>query len=123
MNDVERGQRLKELRRNAGLLQRHVGAEFDIDKASVSSWESGQTSPDRRKLARLDELYEANGEVLAMYGVTPPDDGDARLDLLRQAVVTIGEALEVVMTGVEMDVQEDLDELRLALRSAIEAVQ
>lgn len=74
MDRVKQGQRLRELREAAGLLQRQVGAEFDIDKAAVSEWERGKSSPDRKKLVRLDELYDAGGEVLEIYGVGRADD-------------------------------------------------
>lgn len=82
MNDVERGKRLKELREAKGLLGRQVGAVFNIDKSAVSEWETGKSNPDRRKLVKLDELYDARGEVLALYDVAPErrfSDEDFRL--------------------------------------------
>lgn len=75
MNDVQRGKRLKELREAKGLLGRQVGAIFDIDKSAVSEWETGKSAPDRRKLVKLDELYDARGEVLALYDVAPASGG------------------------------------------------
>lgn len=62
---------MRELRESAGLLQRHVGAELDIDKAAVSEWERGRSNPSRDKLVRLDDLYQASGEVLRLYEVAP----------------------------------------------------
>jgi len=48
--DRIRGERLKALRVAAGLLQRQVGAAFDIDKAAVAAWEAGKTKPATERL-------------------------------------------------------------------------
>lgn len=86
MTDVERGRRMRELREAVGLLQRQVGAAFDIDKAAVSEWERGRSSPDKAKLVKLDEMYQAGGEVLNLYGVGVPsiDELVTRLAAIEQ---------------------------------------
>lgn len=88
-----RGRRLRELRETAGLSQREVGAAFGIDKASVSAWEQGG-GIERERLPVLDEMYNADGEVLQLFGVSRrspqplPSGGPARqlLDRLRAEV-------------------------------------
>jgi transcriptional regulator with XRE-family HTH domain len=78
------------MRLAAGLKQRHVAAHFDIDKASVSAWETAKSTPDRRKLAQLDELYGVGGELLAMFGFSPLDTDD--LGILRDRVARLERA-------------------------------
>ena len=92
MDKIEQGQELARLRVEAGLLLRHVGAEFDIDKSAVQAWEAGKTSPDYRKLVKLDELYGGRGEVLTLFGFKP-DDLAARVTKLEAEVRRLARAL------------------------------
>lgn len=102
MGDVERGRRMRELREAKGLLQRQVGAHFDIDKAAVSEWERGKSSPDRRRLVELDHLYEANGEVLALYDVGPADQAlSDRVALLEEQVALLLSRHDEMASAVE----------------------
>lgn len=115
---------MAQLRKGAGLLQRQVGAHFDIDKAAVSSWEKGTTSPDKAKLVALDELYDAEGEVLTLYGVTPSVDVDAlrrRVDELERQLRAVSLALVRTLRGVVAEgivEQAELDELQRSLDEA-----
>jgi transcriptional regulator with XRE-family HTH domain len=103
MDPVTRGQQLRELREAAGYKQRQVGAWFDIDGRAVSEWERGKASPDRRKLARLDEMYGANGQVLALYEVAPISPLDDRVAELEQAVEDLSKLVEFLMKDVDLD--------------------
>lgn len=76
-----RGERLRELRDAKGLTQRAVADHFEIDKASISEWERDRSAPSRRRLVALDDLYDAGGEVLALYGVKPSIEA-APLDMV-----------------------------------------
>ena len=116
MDSVERGRRLKELREAAGLLQRQVGAAFDIDKAAVSEWERGKSNPDRKKLVQLDELYEANGEVLELFDVRRVDE----IDLLRADVDRLnGEVSRLDASNV--DLEATVRELAALVRERLRA--
>lgn len=120
--DRERGRALKDLREASGLLQRHVGAEFDIDKAAVSSWESGRTRPDVARIRRLDEMYGGTGAVLELFDLRPPDEPDEpRRDerrLLLVLAAAVGALLDAAVADGEEDLAEMLDELRSAMRDA-----
>lgn len=120
--DRDRGQALKAMREAAGLLQRQVGAEFDIDKAAVSSWESGRSRPDVKKLRRLDEMYGQPGAVLALFDLSPHGDDEQR-QAERRLLLVMGQAIVTLLDAAEVDGQEDLDELRAELQSAMRAVQ
>jgi transcriptional regulator with XRE-family HTH domain len=50
-------ERLKNLRLAKGMTLQQVGDAFGISKASVSSWESGKSHPDHKKLEKLAELF------------------------------------------------------------------
>lgn len=115
--DRIRGERLKALRVAAGLLQRQVGAAFDIDKAAVAAWEAGKTKPATERLGDLDRLYGGSGEVLALFAITQPgglDELRGQVAVLRRALLALLEA--AVRDGVQLpaDVLADVQELRLA---------
>jgi transcriptional regulator with XRE-family HTH domain len=57
-------ERLKNLRLAKGLTLQQVGDTFGISKASVSSWESGKSNPDHKKLERLAELFSTSVQFL-----------------------------------------------------------
>lgn len=103
VEDQTRGQRLAELRMEAGLKQRQVGAEFDIDKAAVSDWERDKTRPTVEKLARLDELYNARGEVLALFGIARStlDERIAALEAEKASTSDAEERLLAIEAAVE----------------------
>lgn len=57
-------ERLKNLRLAKGLTLQQVGDSFGISKVSVSTWESGKTHPDGKKLEKLAELYGTTVQFL-----------------------------------------------------------
>jgi hypothetical protein len=57
-------ERLKNLRLAKGMTLQQVGDVFAISKASVSSWESGKSNPDHKKLEKLAELFETSVQFL-----------------------------------------------------------
>ena len=57
-------ERLKNLRLAKGMTLQQVGDAFRISKASVSSWESGKSNPDHKKLEKLAELFSTSVQFL-----------------------------------------------------------
>lgn len=57
-------ERLKNLRLAKGLTLQQVGDVFGISKASISSWESGRSHPDHKKLETLAELFGTTVQFL-----------------------------------------------------------
>jgi transcriptional regulator with XRE-family HTH domain len=57
-------ERLKNLRLAKGLTLQQVGDTFGISKASISSWESGRSNPDHKKLETLAELLGTTVQFL-----------------------------------------------------------
>lgn len=103
MDPVQRGLRLKDLRESAGYKQRQVGAWFDIDGRAVSEWERGKSSPDRRKLVQLDEMYNAGGEVLSMFEVAPVTPLADRVEALEREVADLSRLVDFLMRDVAAD--------------------
>lgn len=54
------GERLKELRVNAGLSQREVAETLKMSKPIVSQYESNQRTPSLGKLIRFSRFYKAS---------------------------------------------------------------
>jgi transcriptional regulator with XRE-family HTH domain len=57
-------ERLKNLRLAKGMTLQQVGDAFGISKASISSWESGRSNPDHKKLETLAELFGTTVQFL-----------------------------------------------------------
>jgi len=66
-------ERLKNLRLAKGMTLQQVGDAFGISKASVSSWESGKSNPDHKKLEKLAELFSTRVQFL-ISGISDYDN-------------------------------------------------
>lgn len=65
------GAMLRHLRRAANLSQPQLARQIRVSQASLSRYESGIQSVDAAMAARLDELLEAGGKLLATSGIAP----------------------------------------------------
>tara|TARA_R110002124_G_scaffold206081_2_gene372550 strand:- start:388 stop:693 length:306 start_codon:yes stop_codon:yes gene_type:complete len=62
------GNRIKELRENQGLLQRHLSADLEIDTPMFSKIERGERKAKREQVLKLAELLKADEkELLTMW--------------------------------------------------------
>ncbi|MEM8838863.1 MAG: helix-turn-helix transcriptional regulator, partial [Pseudomonadota bacterium] len=59
-NRPQLGDILKAARKQARLTQDDVARHFQINRVSVSNWESGQTKPDATKLPELEQLLHVD---------------------------------------------------------------
>lgn len=50
------GRKLRELRESAGLSQTRLASLMDVSRNAVSQWESGETQPSSRRLAKLAKV-------------------------------------------------------------------
>lgn len=100
---------MRELREASGLYLRQVGAHFDIDKAAVQQWETGRSAPSRDKLAKLDDLYQAQGEVLRLYDVLP--------------AVPPGDDLEALVSSLRADLEAERTERRFRVNELRDALE
>lgn len=57
---IEFGIKLKAARLNAGYTQKEIGARYEVNKATVSAWETGRGDPGVFRLVSLAELYKVN---------------------------------------------------------------
>lgn len=59
------GERISELRKDAGLSQGQLAEALDVSRQAVSKWENDQATPDSIKLIRLAELLDTDIEYLS----------------------------------------------------------
>lgn len=57
-------QRLKELRKKAGLSQVQLAAHMQVTQQAVGKWETGRSSPDLEALGRLAQLFHVSVDHL-----------------------------------------------------------
>jgi transcriptional regulator with XRE-family HTH domain len=68
------GERLRVARRSAGLTQKQLAEELEVEPITVSRWERSVTSPSLPRLRRIAELTETTLSDL----VRAPDTSSAR---------------------------------------------
>lgn len=93
------GSRLARARNSLGLSQEQVAVVLDVERALVSSWESGQTPIDSVNLSRLAALYgHSVRDFLAPPGAELPEVnfGPRIRESSRDDRFTIGWAKRVV---------------------------
>lgn len=75
--------RVRELRRRAGLGQKEIASIIGVSRPTVSEWETGRKTPTGDRLKRLAELFDVSTGVVLGYEEVPNpvpvvfvDDGD-----------------------------------------------
>lgn len=69
-NSTELSERLRQLRKRAGLSQEQLAEALDISRQAVSKWESGTTSPDIHNIIQLGKLYGVSTDSI-LLGESP----------------------------------------------------
>ncbi|MBQ8406605.1 MAG: helix-turn-helix transcriptional regulator [Clostridia bacterium] len=57
-------ERLKELRKEKGLLQKDLAQTLKTTNSSISDWEKGRSQPDLQTLANLARFFEVSVDYL-----------------------------------------------------------
>lgn len=60
MNQIKIGEFLKELRKEKGLTQEQLAAQFNVSRRSVSRWETGSNLPDIDIFIEMADYYEVD---------------------------------------------------------------
>lgn len=84
MNDYNFGNRLCDLRRQAGLTQRQAADRLGVSNKAVSKWETGKSKPSTDALRKLSALYHVSIEELLSLREEGP------LPVIRKIVITGG---------------------------------
>ena len=59
------GERITELRKEAGLSQGQLASAVEVSRQAVSKWENDQTAPDSLRMIRLAEVLDTDIEYLS----------------------------------------------------------
>ncbi len=77
------GNRINELRKNAGLTQEELAEKLDISRQSVAKWENGESVPDIDRLIALSGFFGISTDFIlkgrneySKYDITPANDPD-----------------------------------------------
>lgn len=70
------GERISELRKDAGVSQAELASAMDVSRQAVSKWETDQSSPDALNLIKLADILDTDIEYLTTgrrnFGRRPP---------------------------------------------------
>lgn len=67
--------RIKVIRKEAGLSQRELGNELGVAQTTVSAWESGRNEPDYESIRKMARILETSAEYLMGYSDTDIPEG------------------------------------------------
>lgn len=98
------GERIKALRRRAGLSQEQVAEQVGVSRQAVAKWEAGQSAPSTENLRKLAQvlqvgLEELAGEPAAACGPDQTGLGRSIRTCLRSALSVAGAYLLLLYTG------------------------
>lgn len=65
-NRTNLSERLRQLRKNAGLSQEQLAEKLDISRQAVSKWEAGSSSPDIHNIVQLGKLYNISTDSILL---------------------------------------------------------
>lgn len=111
---IQLGGRIREIRKNRGLLQRELAKAVKVTETSVSEWETGKSGVDIRNLPKIAAALGCSYDDL----VPPPDRPNLRTIqggrsihvLAEQLVVTLGHRrIENLMAVPKARVEEAID--------------
>lgn len=69
-NNTELNERLRQLRKKAGLSQEQLAEALNISRQAVSKWESGVSNPDVQNIVQLGKLYGISTDSI-LLGESP----------------------------------------------------
>ena len=98
------GERIKALRRRAGLSQEQVAEQVGVSRQAVAKWEAGQSAPSTKNLRKLAQvlqvgLEELAGEPAAACGPDQTGLGRSIRTCLRSALSVAGAYLLLFILG------------------------
>ena len=96
------GERIMQLRKDAGLSQGQLASALEVSRQAVSKWENDQAAPDSLKMIRLAEVLDTDIEYLSTgrrtFARRPP------------VVINTGETVEKVIEKPVVEVVEKVVE-------------
>ena len=75
-NKTDLSERLRQLRKNAGLSQEQLAERLDISRQAVSKWEAGSSSPDIHNIVQLGKLYGISTDSILLGNAPSAEDTD-----------------------------------------------
>ena len=99
------GERIKALRRRAGLSQEQVAEQVGVSRQAVAKWEAGQSAPSTENLRKLAQvlqvgLEELAGEPAAACGPDQTGLGRSIRTCLQSALSVAGAYLLLFILGI-----------------------
>lgn len=111
------GERIRQRRKLLGLTLQNVADTFQINRASVSEWESGKSQPDVRKLAELARVLRASPEWLLTGDEKHAPDAESDLNHHYERVRRAKFKLEAGICGYTVEFSDDDDAPPIVFRA------
>ncbi|MCL2014731.1 MAG: helix-turn-helix domain-containing protein [Defluviitaleaceae bacterium] len=66
------GEKIRDLRKQAGISQNNLAKQMFVSRQSVSKWERNENMPDIVKLTQISEFFDVTVDFLLKNPTTPP---------------------------------------------------
>lgn len=114
-------ERIKELRKKAGLNQQDFGALFGVAKNTISQYESGKNSPNDEIKMAIAKYFDVSLDYL--LGATDiPRDSEKTADEVSDAIYSVLLEKGVIAPGEQLS-KEKIEYVKKLLNKAIELSQ
>ena len=77
------GQRIQELRKDAGLTQEQLAQRIGVSMAAVRNYENGLREPNSKAMAALERFFKVSGETFLQNSATIQDRLDGLVGLFQ----------------------------------------
>tara|TARA_R100001594_G_scaffold51013_1_gene84318 strand:- start:1064 stop:1423 length:360 start_codon:yes stop_codon:yes gene_type:complete len=98
---IEVGSRIKQLRAAREITLREVGLKLGVAANTVNRWERGESSPTRKNLVALSEMFAVDASWL-MFGTTGTNTKNKEDLLIRKIRILSQDQLEAVEKVIDL---------------------
>ncbi len=98
------GERIANLRKNAGYSQEYIAEQLGVSRQAVSKWEKDLSSPDTENLIKLAELLNTSVQFLATgkdfyFPETKPAPEKKKINVKRVIIIIFGTVAAVLISA------------------------
>lgn len=106
--------RLKKLRKEAGLTQKQLADKLNISPSTVAMYESGKRTPDPKVVVTIAEFFNVSTDYLLRTKQNPLTQ-EHLTNTYSQIAEDLGEDIQVMFHDITSFDEEELDKLKFAI--------
>lgn len=105
------GEKIKELRKNKGILQKELADRLSVGKSTVAMWETNKREPDAETIAKIADILGVTTDMLLRDTVDTVTLPESNAQLLPSEYIRMIPCFESASAGFGTDAQNRIIEL------------